>query len=319
VLIEASEESGSPDLPAHLDLLLPATDGVDLVVCLDSGALDYDRLWVTTSLRGNVIATVRVDVLDHGVHSGEASGVVPSSFRILRQLLDRVEDATTGEVLLESVAVVPPAHVMAEAAVVDAELADPLSRHFPVRPGLELMGRDGTDRLLRQSWEATLSVTGADGLPSVADAGNVLRASTTLKLSLRTPPAADVAAVGTELVDRLTTDPPSGAEVSVELQEPAAGWVAPETAPWLLDALDEGSRAGFGGRPGLLGEGGSIPFLAALGERLPHAQFVVTGVLGPGSNAHGPDESLHVPAAANVAIALVSVVAAHGRRRRVVP
>lgn len=176
------------------------------------------------------------------------------------------------------------------------------------------MGRDGTDRLLRQSWAATLSVVGADGLPPSAVAGNVLRSSTTLKLSLRTPPSANVEAVASELIAALTAHPPSGADVSVSLQQPAAGWVAPETAPWLLDALDEGSRAGFGGRPGFLGEGGSIPFLAALEERLGAAQFLVTGVLGPGSNAHGPDESLHLPSAANVAITLVSVLAAHGRR-----
>ena len=314
VLIEASEESGSPDLAAHLDILLPSCGDVDLVICLDSGALDFDRIWITTSLRGNVVATVRVTVLDQGVHSGEASGVIPSSFRLMRQLLDRIEDPQTGELLLDTVNIAPPAHVMADAAVVDAELNDPLGRHFPARPGLELMGRDGTDRLLRQSWAATLSVVGADGLPPSAVAGNVLRSSTTLKLSLRTPPSANVEAVASELLAVLTAHPPSGADVSVSLQQPAEGWVAPETAPWLLDALDEGSRAGFGGRPGFLGEGGSIPFLAALEERLGAAQFLVTGVLGPGSNAHGPDESLHLPSAANVAITLVSVLAAHGRR-----
>ena len=313
VLIEASEESGSPDLDAHLDRLLPQVGTVDLVICLDSGALDYRRLWVTTSLRGNVVFTLTVHVLTHGVHSGEAGGVVPSSFRILRQLLDRLEDPVTGQLLVDALNVAPPSHVMADAAVVDAELEDPLARHFPSTEGLELMGRDGVDRLLRQSWGASLSVTGADGLPSSADGGNVLRPSTTLKLSLRTPPSADVAQVTAELEALLTTEPPHGATVTVAFQQPAAGWVASPAAPWLLDALDEGSRAGFGERPGLLGEGGSIPFLSALGARLPSAQFVVTGVLGPGSNAHGPDESLHVPAAANVVIAMVSVLAAHGR------
>ena len=314
VLIEASEESGSPDLDAHLDALLPSIADVDLVICLDSGALDYERLWVTTSLRGNVVLTVTAHVLTQGVHSGEAGGVVPSSFRVLRQLLDRIEDPTTGQVLLESVNLSPPAHAMADAAVVDAELSDPLGHHFPTTEGIALMGRDGVDRLLRQSWGASLSVTGGDGMPPPASAGNVLRASTTLKLSLRTPPTADVAEVVRELEAALTTDPPQGATVTVSFQPSAPGWVAPSPSPWLLDALDEGSRAGFGGRPGLLGEGGSIPFLASLGTRLPEAQFVVTGVLGPGSNAHGPDESLHVPAAANVAIAIVAVLRAHGQR-----
>ena len=289
------------------------------MICLDSGALDYQRLWVTTSLRGNVVLTLTAHVLSQGVHSGEAGGIVPSSFRVIRQLLDRIEDPLTGHVLLESVNVAPPAHVMAEAAIVDAELNDPLDRHFPTTEGLVLMGRDGIDRLLRQAWGASLSITGADGLPPSSLAGNVLRPSTTLKMSLRTPPSADVAEVTRELEAVLTSDPPEGSTVTVSVQTSAAGWVAPVPAPWLRDALDEGSRAGFGGRPGLLGEGGSIPFLASLGARLPSAQFVVTGVLGPGSNAHGPDESLHVPAAANVAIAVVSVLAAHGRRSQVHP
>jgi acetylornithine deacetylase/succinyl-diaminopimelate desuccinylase-like protein len=314
VLIEASEESGSPDLDAHLDALLPSLGDVDLVVCLDSGALDYRRLWVTTSLRGNVLATLTVHVLDHGVHSGEAGGVVPSSFRVIRQLLDRIEDPLTGQVLLESANVAPPASVMADAALVDLELDDPLSRHFPTTEGLVLMGRDGVDRLLRQSWGASLSVTGAAGLPPTGSAGNVLRPSTTLKLSLRTPPSADVAAVAQELEALLTNSPPEGATVTVSVQASGSGWVAPPPPPWLLDALEEGSRAGFGERPGLLGEGGSIPFLASLGARLPLAHFVVTGVLGPGSNAHGPDEALSIPAAANVAIALVSILGGHGRQ-----
>ena len=314
ILIEASEESGSPDLEAHLDLLADAIDGTDLVICLDSGALDYKRLWLTTSLRGNIVLTLSAEVLSQGVHSGEAGGVVPSSFSVLRLLLDRIEDPATGELRPEILQAAPSERTMAEAAHVNHELGDPLVRHFPTVDGLELFGRDGTDRLLRQSWSASLSVTGASGLPGISEAGNVLRPSTTLKLSVRTPPSVDVTKAANELVSILEANPPHGATVSADVLQKAPGWVAAEPAPWVLDALDEGSVAGFGHRPGLLGEGGSIPFLSMLGSRFEDAQFVVTGVLGPGSNAHGPDESLHIPTAANITRAVVSVLAAHARR-----
>jgi acetylornithine deacetylase/succinyl-diaminopimelate desuccinylase-like protein len=309
VLIEASEESGSPDLGAHLEALADRLGDVDLVACLDSGALSYDRLWVTTSLRGNLVLSVTVEVLEHGVHSGEASGVVPSSFRIMRQLLDRIEDPQTGEMLLAELDVQIPPHHLAAAAHLANELGDPLAHHFPTVAGLELMGRDGAERLIRQSWSAALSVIGVDGIPSVDVAGNVLRSSTTLKLSVRTPPSVDVARAQRAIVTALTTAPPSGATVTVSTTEPAQGWVAPEPARWLADALHAGSIEAFGRPPGFLGEGGSIPFLASLASRFAKAQFVVTGVLGPASNAHGPDESLQLPAAIGVTTALASVLA----------
>ena len=316
VLIEASEESGSPDLNAHLDALSPTLGDVGFVICLDSGALDYERLWVTTSLRGNVVVTVTVSVLDHGVHSGEASGVVPSSFRILRQLLDRIEDAETGEVLLPELLVQIPEHHLAAAATLSRELSDPLGHHFPTTKGLELMGRDGAERLIRQSWSAALSVTGMDGLPRPAQAGNVLRPSTTAKLSLRLPPSVDAPTAQRALLAALTLDPPSNAEISIETEPTAQGWVAPEPARWLTDALTDASQQSFGRDPGFLGEGGSIPFLAELGHRFPTAQFVVTGVLGPNSNAHGPDESLHLPAAIGVTTSVSLLIAAHASAYR---
>ena len=316
LLIEASEESGSPDLEVHLDQLVARLGDVNLVVCLDSGALDFDRLWITSSLRGNLVITVQVEVLTHGVHSGEASGVVPSSFRILRQLLDRIEDPETGETRVDELRVQPPAHLLAAAATLADELDDPLSRAFPAVSDLALMGRDGADRLIRQSWSTSVSVIGIDGVPSVAEGGNVLRPSTTAKLSIRIPPSVDAHAAQDAVVATLRAAPPSGATVSVHAEQPAQGWVAAPLAPWLKDAVDEASTLAFGRPAGVLGEGGSIPFLAALGIRFPEAQFVATGVLGPGSNAHGPDESLHIPCAISVTTALGVILSAHARRSR---
>ena len=319
VLIEASEESGSPDLSAHIEALSrDFGDGrslgeIDLVVCLDSGCSDYERLWVTTSLRGLVGFDLRVDVVTEGIHSG-ASGVVPSSFRILRALLSRLEDEGTGRVLLpELYADIPPERVeqaKAAAGILEHELA----REYPLVRGTRLQVDDPVERVLAQTWRPALSVTGLAGAPDPQDAGNVLRPHTTAKLSMRLPPTTDPRRALEAITEILTTDPPSGAEVTVKRREEGPGWDAPATATWLAGAIEEGSIEAFGQPPGALGIGGSIPFMAMLGERFPNAQFLVTGVMGPGSNAHGPNEFLDLPTARKVTSCVAAVLDAHARR-----
>ncbi len=310
VLIESSEESGSPDLDSHLDVLLPKLGTVDLVLCLDSGGLDFERLWVTTSLRGNIVFTIGVRVLEHGVHSGSASGVVPSSFRVLRGLMSRLEDETTGELRLDMLNPEIPKFYKNKAAELAQELGDPLSLAFPLVGDLKPLGTDGADRILRQTWKGALSVTGMEGIPNVRQGGNVLRPYTKAKLSLRLPPTVDAKSAQDEIAERLTTDVPYGASVIVEFESPAQGWVAPIPLKWLSDALDAGSIEGFGKPAGYCGEGGTIPFLATLASKFPDAQFVATGALGPGSNAHGPDECLCMPTAKGVAIAVAHLITA---------
>ncbi len=301
VLVESSEESGSPDLPAYLDALAGRIGRPSVVVCLDSGCATYDRLWVTTSLRGVVSATLRVEVLEQGVHSGSAGGIVPSSFRLLRRLLDRVEDSTTGDLLVPELHVALPERRRREIERLAEELGDAAAGSFPSVPGLELSGSSPVERVVRGTWEPSLSVTGVEGIPPLGEAGNVLRPFTALKLSFRIPPGCDVAAAAAAVEARLLADPPEGARVTLTWDAPGSGWEAPEAAPWLEDALREASLACFGRPPGATGEGGSIPFLAELSARYPGAQLVATGVLGPESNAHGPNEFLHVPTAVAVA------------------
>jgi acetylornithine deacetylase/succinyl-diaminopimelate desuccinylase-like protein len=310
ILIEASEESGSTDLEAYLDLLDDHLGQVELMVCLDSGALTYDRLWVTTSLRGVVNVELTVRVLRQGQHSGSASGVVPSSFRILRQLLDRVEDSATGDVLLEEFhAEVPEEHAEAARKVAD-EFGDIIAREMPTIGTLELMGSSAQERILRRTWYPALSIVGIGGVPDPSNAGNVLRPSTTAVLSFRLPPNVDAQRAGDAVMAALSADVPSSAEVSVSLHA-ADGWVIPPLAPWLARALDEASHDAFGRAPGFVGEGGSIPFLASLAKRYPGVQFVATGVLGPQSNAHGIDEMLDLPTAVGVTNAVITVLGAY--------
>ena len=314
VLIEASEESGSPDLPAHLAALGDRLGVPSLVVCLDSGCLDYERLWVTTSLRGMVAVELRVDILTEGVHSGEASGVVPSSFRIIRQILDRLEDSATGHILVPELHEPIPADRAEQAAATAVEF--PIGGHFPFVDGAHPMVSDPAEQLLARTWRPSLSVTGADGLPSISNAGNVLRPTTSLQLSVRLPPTCQPDAALAAITAALAADPPYGATVQVLNGQAAPGWNAPSFADWLQHALDQSSTNQFGQPSRAFGEGGSIPFMGMLGEMFPQAQFVVTGVLGPGSNAHGPNEYLHIPTAKRITACLVDVLLAHAARSR---
>lgn len=308
ILIEASEESGSIDLPAHIEALGDELGGVDLVICLDSGGFDNERIWRTTSLRGNITMTVDVAVLEHGVHSGSAGGVVPSSFRILRRLLERVEDSSTGAMVLPQLYCAIPSEVVEAAQINAVEAKDPLGRLFPLVEGVKLPG-DASERLLDQSWRPSMAFVGIDNVPSVANAGNVLRSRTTAKLSFRIPPMVDGALACEAIVKTLSEDPPYGAKVTVTPDEPASGWFERPLPPALIEVLDQVSQATFGKPSGACGEGGTIPFLAMLDKLLPGAAILATGVLTPASNAHGPNEWISIEAAVSLTKALATVLA----------
>ena len=307
VLIEASEESGSPDLPATVEALAHRIGEVTLVIALDSGAGSYDRLWCTTSLRGLVAGTLRVDVLHDGVHSGSASGVVPDSFRIARAVLDRLEDPRTGRVLLDDLHVPVPADRQRQAE----EAADDLDPSFPWHGGTRPVPASAVGRVLARTWEPTLTVIGAGGLPEPSAAGNVLRPGTELQLSFRLPPTLDPQVALAAIERTVLADPPHGATVRWVGADGGPGWNAPSFAPWLDDAIGAAAHAAFGRPAGAMGEGGSIPFMGMLGQRFPQAQFLVTGVLGPDNGAHGPNEFLHLRYAEQVTTAVAHVLHHH--------
>lgn len=311
ILIEACEESGSYDLPAYVDHLAERIGKPSLVVCLDSGCGNYEQLWCTTSLRGLAGGNFSVKVLSEGVHSGDASGVVPSSFRVLRELLSRLEDEATGKIKIEGLYAEIPEERLAQARKVAEVLGDEVYSKFPFLPGMTPMDEDLTELVLNRTWRPALSVTGADGLPPLASAGNVLRPQTAVKLSLRLPPTLDGKRAGELLKDVLLRDPPYGAQVSLALEKSSSGWNAPAQSPWLTDAIEAASQAAFGKPAMYMGEGGSIPFMGMLGEKFPGAQFMITGVLGPHSNAHGPNEFLHIPMGKRVTACVSKVIAEH--------
>jgi acetylornithine deacetylase/succinyl-diaminopimelate desuccinylase-like protein len=313
-LIETCEESGSYDLPAYLEALAPRMGAVDFVVGLDSGCGDYERLWATTSLRGLAAGTLTVEVLTEGVHSGDASGIVPSSFRIARKLLDRLEDATTGRILPDAFHAPIPDERSAQAKAAAEILGDTVVTKYPFAGRTQPMVDDRAEALLNRTWRPALSVVGADGMPAIANAGNVLRPKTALKLSLRLPPTLD-GGHATDAMKRLfEVEPPLGANVTFVADQAASGWNAPPTAPWLAKALADASQAFYGKPVAAMGEGGTIPFMAMLGRHFPQAQFLITGVLGPHSNAHGPNEFLHIPYPKKLTACVALVLGAHAAR-----
>jgi acetylornithine deacetylase/succinyl-diaminopimelate desuccinylase-like protein len=312
VLIEACEESGSIDLPAHLEALGDTLGEPSLVVCLDAECGNYDQVWCTTSLRGNLVGTLRVGVLREGVHSGMATGIAPTPFRILEQLLARIESPITGDLLLEELHVPLPADRRAQATAAAQVLGASVASKLPWLKGVQPLSDDPTELIINNSWRATLAVTGAEGLPELGSAGNVLLPEVAVKLSLRLPPTCDAARATAAVRDALEREPPYGAHVSFD-GSATGGWNAPAFAPWLEASIARASRTVYGRDAVHIGCGGTIPFMGMLGERFPRTQFFITGVLGPHANAHGPNEFLHLDYAKKLTACVSLVLEDHAR------
>ena len=315
VMIEACEESGSYDLPYYVDHLAARIGSPSLVICLDSGCGNYEQLWLTTSLRGMAGGNLRVQVLEEGVHSGDASGVVASSFRILRSLLSRLEDETNGRIKPQGFHVEIPPQRVEQARLAADTLGQDIYAKFPFVDGMQPVDTDLTELVLNRTWRPQLAITGIDGLPPLGSAGNVLRPHSAVKISLRLPPTLDGKQATEALKTLIESDPPYGAQVSLDVEKSASGWNAPALSPWLETAVAQASESYFGKPPTYMGEGGSIPFMGMLGEKFPQAQFLITGVLGPHSNAHGPNEFLHIPMGKRVTMVVADVLARHAEAR----
>ena len=313
VLIEACEESGSVDLPAHLQSLGEALAEPSLVVCLDAECGNYEQVWCTTSLRGNLVGTLHVRVLTEGVHSGMATGIAPTPFRILEQLLARIESPLTGDLLLDELHVKMPRDRRVQASAAAQVLGNAVAGKLPWAPGVQPVCDDPTELIINSTWRGTLAVTGADGLPAVGSAGNVLLPELAVKLSLRLPPTCDPTRATQAVREALERDPPYGAQVSFDPGSATGGWNAPTFAPWLEASITRASLAIYDREAVHLGCGGTIPFMGMLGERFPRTQFFITGVLGPHANAHGPNEFLHIDYAKKLSACVSLVLADHAR------
>lgn len=311
MIIEACEESGSYDLPFYIDALKERIGEPSLVICLDSGAGNYEQLWMTTSLRGNVVGELSVSSIYEGVHSGNASGIVADSFRIARQLISRIEDENSGEIKLQELYCQIPQERQNQAQQCAEILGEGVYRGFPWQGDTRPVSDDKKELILNRTWRPALTVTGANGLPAIADAGNVLRPETTLKLSMRIPPEVEPKQAAKVIEKTLTENPPYNARVSFQIDDEGKGWNAPALSPWLEKAADEASELFYQKKAAYMGEGGTIPFMGMLGEKFPEAQFMITGVLGPQSNAHGPNEFLHLDMAKKLTACVSYVLYQH--------
>lgn len=314
VLIEACEESGSYDLPFYIDALQDKIGKPSLIICLDSGCGNYDQLWLTTSLRGLVGGTLTIEVLKQGIHSGSGSGIVPSCFRILRQLINRIENEKTGDIHLSELQVNIPDERIDQANQAATVLGDSVFDDLPFIDNVTPESTSIAELILRRTWKPALSVIGIDGMPALENAGNVTLPKISLKLSMRLPPTCDPAKAAEAIKHALENNAPYDANVTYEINDTGPGWNAPATAEWLTKAINEASNDYFGKDAVCMGEGGSIPFMGMLGKKFPEAQFMITGVLGPESNAHGPNEFLHIPTGKKLTACVSQVIAKHFTR-----
>jgi acetylornithine deacetylase/succinyl-diaminopimelate desuccinylase-like protein len=311
ILIEACEESGSRDLPYYIEALEKRIGNPSLIICLDSGCGNYNQLWVTTSLRGMVGGILSIGVLKQGIHSGMGSGIVPSCFLILRQLLSRIENETNGEIALRDLFVTIPDQRIEQAKKTAQVLGKHIYSEYPFQDGVTPVNNTVSELLLNRTWRPALSVIGAEGLPASSNAGNVTLPSLSVKLSMRLPPTLDADRAVSILKKTLEINPPYHAKIHFEIKEKGTGWNAPDESLWLTKAAAEASKNYFSAEAMYMGEGGSIPFMGMLGKKFPKAQFLITGVLGPMSNAHGPNEFLHIPTGKKLTCCVAEIIAKH--------
>ena len=313
IMIEGCEESGSFDLPHYMNLLADEIGTPELVVCLDAECGNYDQLWLTTSLRGMLSGTLTVEVQREGVHSGAAGGIVPSSFRILRTLYDRIEKQETGE-LHDVLHTEIPQWAFDQSAEVADTLGHTVIDRYPWMQESQFPTEGLENLLIANTWKPSLATVGIGGAPEPENAGNTLRPHTSAKLVFRLPPSSDAQLCAQTIKTELERDPPHGAATKFDCDAAESGWHSKPVSPWLHDSLEQASRQYFDKPYRKMGTGGTIPFMKMLGEQYPQCEFMVTGVLGPHSNAHGPNEFLHLETAERVTCCVANVLRAVAQR-----
>ncbi len=311
IMLEASEESGSCHLKHYIDKYQDVIGKPDLVVCLDSGGPDFDRLWITSSLRGCFLSELTVKILDAGIHSGDGGGVVPDPFSLLTQLLNRLYDPKLNQFHEGLTVEIPERQTMAALDTAKTLGKDHLLYRYPLVEGVKYPNEDDLHFLcryyLQNTWSPTVTVVGIDGFPSVADGGNVIHPEIRVKLSMRLPPTKDPDEAIEQTRKILESDPPFGCQVTFEPGLRCSGWVMPSMSDKLQEKLNNACMSTFGKPVSFIGEGGSIPIINMLGQLFPESQMIITGAVGPDSNMHGPDESLNLKMAEKVMTCLAKL------------
>ena len=293
LVLETEEESGSDFLEYLLDKCSKWIGTPDLCICLDSGVLDYNTLWLTSSLRGVVTFNLKVTTTKNGVHSGSGGGIVPESFRVANSLLDRIEDPITRRIPFLEVDI--PEMYVEESKKVMEIVGDKLHQDMGLSAGCKPFSEDNLPEMyLNNTWRPALAVTGAEGLPPLASAGNVLRPYTSIRCAVRLPPSKDPKEAYEEIVKILTEDPPYGATVEVSAVGYGGGFYMKNISDKTMSAINSATNDFFGKDSSSYGDGGSIPFLKLLGEKFTSAEIIAIGVAGYECNQHLPNEFLNL-------------------------
>ncbi|CAI2368334.1 unnamed protein product [Moneuplotes crassus] len=294
LVLEAEEESGSKDLVYLLEKCKDIIKTPDVCLCCDSGALDYKTLWLTSSLRGSMGMNVKVSIAKDAFHSGICGGAMPETFRIANNLLDRLEDPITKR--MEKFEVEIEDRFKEEAKNIVGLVGTDLYKDFKLLEGCRPIHHDNLEEMyLNINWRPALAVCGADGLPTLSKAGNVVRASTSLRLKIRLPPSLDAKEMCDEVVKTLSEDVPFGAKIEFDDVSSGSGWVMKDLKEETSKAIHESSEEFYEKKAGLYGIGGSIPFLKTLEGIYPETEILAMGVGGNDCNIHAPDETLDIP------------------------
>ena len=296
ILIECSEESGSIDLPYYIDKYISKIINPDLVICLDSGCGNYEQLWLTTSLRGMITGVLEVAVLTEGMHSGMAAGIVPSAMQIMQQQLANVTIPGSTTLAIPALNAVIPKIRQQQIITTANILKDSVYSDFSFVKDVQPLHSSHAELLSKQTWQNAYEIIGIDGLPGIEEAGNVHPAAIAAKISIRTPPTCNTTKALPELIKSLTTKPPFNSKVSFTPLENSDGWHANYATDKLTAIINESSNKFFQQDCAYMGEGGSIPLINFLQNKFPETDFLITGILGPHANAHGPNEFLHLGA-----------------------
>jgi acetylornithine deacetylase/succinyl-diaminopimelate desuccinylase-like protein len=308
IVIEGSEESGSPHLIHYINKLNHRIGVPDLMICLDSGAKDYETLWITTSLRGVANLDLTVEVLEEAVHSGVGTGIAPDSFMIIRNLLDRVENSETGKIV-DLFHVNIPSSRIEDAKKLAAIKSESILGQVKLVPGAKPVTEDVAELILNNTWRPTLCVTGAGGLPAYSTAGNILRATTTVRLSMRIPPGLDADKALDDLENILKINAPFNCKITLSNKAAGNGWNNKDLSKKLSDSLLRTSNKLWGKDYYNFGEGGSIPFIKQLADSFKSCEILVIGVLGPNSNAHSCNEGLNIDYCKNITSTVAHTIA----------
>ena len=307
LIFEGAEESTDEHLTYYFNKLLPIIgENVIAFIPLDSGCADYDRLWITNSLRGVCDYEINIQTLDNNISFGpEASGRIAENLFILRKAIDAVMDTSTGDVKIEEFYVKDIPEEIQEEMDKEIEIVgEQFFKEIPLYEGVKPLKTDIKEAMINNRWKPTCSILGIDNCPKIEDNGFGVKKSITVKMSMRLPPGIDSHAALEALKKVVKENIYFDAKVKFLSAEVADGWKLTNFSEKTKNVLNKASKEYFGNELVFKGMGGSIPFITYFQTKYPNADVICTGILGADCFEHGPNENLHLEACKKMILVL---------------